>query len=851
MVKAYLRYDLASTFGVVASNSNVVYDHSGKLIITASLENITIWNVKQGTLVKTLITPASSGRAPAEVTQIAVGRSDSHQIAVGHADGMVRLWNLQSGTCDVTLSGHKGQVTALKYNQQGGLLASGAQDTDIIVWDVAAESGLYRLRGHQDQITDLAFLQQGNKLISCSKDSHVRVWDLDTQHCSQTLVGYRGEVWALALDATQSRLVTGSADVDLQVYEVLSHEAAGKEAGISGQHDTLKSMGSIRRQSTDRVTRLSFDQPGATLACQTTGKLLDFFKVRSESEAQEHMRRRRKRKREKISKAQDAADPAEVDSQAASLAAEGGDDAAGKEEEDEKLTAADELAPMQTIRCKQKIRSFALAPSQSAKGGVSLTIALANNSLEVWHIKDEDVSRLHGLDSPGHRSDIRTVALSSDDSLLLSGSNNEVKIWNPRSGVCLRTIEAGYGLCALFAPGNRHAVVGTKEGTLDVLDVGASSRLQSVEAHAGAVWSLAALPDNSGFVSGSADKEVKFWEWAIVEQDGSQARQLTVNNTRTLKMTDEVLCVRISPNGKLLAVSLLDFTIKVFFTDSLKFFLSLYGHKLPVLSMDISSDSTLLVSGAADKNIKIWGLDFGDCHRSLFAHADSVMQVAFVHNTHYVFTAGKDKVVKYWDADKFEQLLTLEGHHGEVWCMALSAHGDFLVTGSHDRSLRRWERTDEPFFVEEEREKRLESLFEADLEGPSGRNNKGGEGMQEGSVAPAGCKTLETLGAADSIAEALEMAANERKSHEDYLKERQGDPSTKPPPPNPLMMGLDAGGYVLKAVGSVKAADLEQALLVLPFTEALRLLSYLCQWLKKGLQIEFMDNSMSDTKHVD
>ena len=90
-----------------------------------------------------------------------------------------------------------------------------------------------------------------------------------------------------------------------------------------------------------------------------------------------------------------------------------------------------------------------------------------------------------------------------------------------------------------------------------------------------------------------------------------------------------------------MAVSLLDFTIKVFFTDSLKFFLSLFGHKLPVLSMDISSDSTLLVSGGADKNIKIWGLDFGDCHRSLFAHADSVMQVAFVHNTHYVFTAGK------------------------------------------------------------------------------------------------------------------------------------------------------------------------------------------------------------------
>ncbi len=36
--------------------------------------------------------------------------------------------------------------------------------------------------------------------------------------------------------------------------------------------------------------------------------------------------------------------------------------------------------------------------------------------------------------------------------------------------------------------------------------------------------------------------------------------------------------------------------------------------------------------------------------------------------------------------------------------------------GSGDRSIRRWERSSEPFFVEEERERRLESLFEADAE---------------------------------------------------------------------------------------------------------------------------------------
>lgn len=46
-----------------------------------------------------------------------------------------------------------------------------------------------------------------------------------------------------------------------------------------------------------------------------------------------------------------------------------------------------------------------------------------------------------------------------------------------------------------------------------MFDLGASERVHVEEgAHEGAVWSLAALPDGTGFVSGSADKTVKFWQ---------------------------------------------------------------------------------------------------------------------------------------------------------------------------------------------------------------------------------------------------------------------------------------------------------------------------------------------------
>ena len=39
---------------------------------------------------------------------------------------------------------------------------------------------------------------------------------------------------------------------------------------------------------------------------------------------------------------------------------------------------------------------------------------------------------------------------------------SRLQVWNPRTGACTATVDTGYGLSLLWAPGNRHAVVGTK-----------------------------------------------------------------------------------------------------------------------------------------------------------------------------------------------------------------------------------------------------------------------------------------------------------------------------------------------------------------------------------------------------
>lgn len=835
MVKAYLRYEPAISFGVVASpESNVVYDPSGRRLLAAALDRFAAWDPKRG-LPSSIFTPASSSPSLA-VSCIASSPSaasaSASSIASGHADGSIRLWDAETGACEATLHGHRSAASALRFSPSGAVLASGSKDCDVILWDVVAQAGLFRLRGHRDQVTDLLFLDSGKKLATCSKDKFIRVWDLDTQHCLQIVGGHHSEVWSMDVDPSEKFLVSGSADPELRVFRVRQSAEDGEDWN---KWDVLKLFGEIPRQTKERVQTIRFNKDGSLVACQVAGKTADIYRILDETEAIRKAKRRMHRKKEKAL--------------AKAVTAEGNgtviDPLPAQDSQNPTVVVTDVFKLLQVLRASKKICSVAFSPSNPPKGCLaSLSLSLNNNVLETYSVDNEKVSKTHSIEIHGHRSDIRSLALNSEDNLLMSTSHNAVKIWNPSTGDCLRTIDSDYGLCSAFVPGNRYGLIGTKSGTLEIIDINSGNSIDVIEAHAGSIRSIVLIPDEDGtvsargFVTGSADHDVKFWEYQLVQKSDTDSKHLSVTNVRTLKMNDDVLAVSIGPTGKHIAVALLDCTVKVFFVDTLKFCLSLYGHKLPVLCMDISSDGALIVTGSADKNLKIWGMDFGDCHKSIFAHTDSVMDVKFVYRTHYMFSVGKDRTVKYWDADKFELLLTLEGHHAEVWCLAISSRGDFIVTGSHDRSIRRWDRTEEQLFIEEEREKRLEETFEADLDNAiEHRHGQKDDAPDEGSVGVPGRKTKETVTAADAIIDALDTAEEEEKRLNE-LKEEQSNAERAKSQPNVIMQGQSPSDYVLNAVSNVRPNDLEQALLSLPFSDALKLMAYLKEWSLIPLKVE-------------
>ena len=708
--------------------------------------------------------------------------ADGSRLYSGGADTDIIAWDVVGETGLFRLRGHKAPLTSmlLLESKEGGAqhnhLVSGAKDQLVKVWDLSTQACVQTIVGHRAEVTALATTRAEKLLVSGAAEGPLRVWHIHATGRNDP-VPHPAPAPAAKEKKITVKLEPGVAAPNTAASASSSAAAAASSSSSSsssslfsaaeGSVEILSFWGFLPRESHKRVTGLEFwparsAEPTLLLAL-SADKQLDLFHVRPTAEIEKKVKRRIKRQREKQKKhaANGTEKPAMASSSAAAAKTEAGDSdmpdasdpASATDASNGAATTAipiDQFQSLLPLRTSVKIVSCA---ASSSAAHLRVLLSMQDNSVQVWSIDlagarssmDEreekgetgatsssalaaaspHYTQLYNLTSGGHRTGVRVVALSSDGSVCMTASSEQIKIWNVVSKSCIRTIDSGYALCGFFVPGSRHVLIGTKAGEIELYDLSTGSCLQKIAAHgplAGSavptpVYALDLRPDQRGFVSGGGDKELKVWDFELVmmqwDTETAPQRSLQIVHTKTLKLTDDILAVRCSPDGKLIAVGLLDSTIKVFYADSLKFFLSLYGHKLPVLSIDISSDSNLLVSGSADKNLKLWGLDFGDCHKSMFGHGDSVTAVRFLRGTHQFWSAGKDKLLKLWDGDTFEMIQVIEAHTAEVWGIAINHQGTMALTVGNDKSVRVIRQSDQQLFLEEERETRLEKVYDA------------------------------------------------------------------------------------------------------------------------------------------
>lgn len=466
------------------------------------------------------------------------------------------------------------------------------------------------------------------------------------------------------------------------------------------------------------------------------------------------------------------------------------------------------------------------------------------------------------FDRLGHRQPIRALAMASDDSLLLSGSTESLKLWScGQKFQLLKSWPAENCIFLKFLPKDRFFVTGSKTGVIRLYDLRSSEVVQTLEAHTEAIWSLdwhekPAGSQGINLVSGSSDGTVKFWS---VLYD-KEKKTLKLKISRRIELDESVQWVQYTPDGQYYACALLNHKINIYYSDSDKLFLSLYGHKLPVMCFDISSDNTLLVSASADKNVKIWGMDFGDCHKSIWAHDDSITQVRFVKDTHYFITVSKDKSCKFWDGDKFILVMDWNDHYAEIWALCLSSIGDFFVTGGNDMAMRAYLQGKEQVFANIEENVRQEKAIVQKAfddsekhqhsatpdDGPenagetSGKNPKN---LTDSSVLTK--RSFESLKYGEEMIEAIETAekmSEEYQEYEERMREWRKKNKKTAEPKKPEMWKLknfrSIPEFVMEVIGRTKPTELYSSLKFLHFSHCEKLLLYVRYCLENNLQIE-------------
>jgi len=197
-----------------AEVANAAFSPDGRLVVTASGEQVSIWDVVTGKrrsvfnadardVISALFSPdgrfivtagddGSAGvwtsdgalyRAlPGHTTTVnsASFSADSKQIVTSSKDGHVRLFNAETGALVREFPSEGGEARAAVFSPDGRFAAAGHSDGTVRVWNTADGSASRRITSDDSPIYGVAFSPDGTSIATATLNGSVRLWDIVT-----------------------------------------------------------------------------------------------------------------------------------------------------------------------------------------------------------------------------------------------------------------------------------------------------------------------------------------------------------------------------------------------------------------------------------------------------------------------------------------------------------------------------------------------------------------------------------------------------------------------------------------------------------------------------------------------
>ena len=306
------------------------------------------------------------------------------------------------------------------------------------------------------------------------------------------------------------------------------------------------------------------------------------------------------------------------------------------------------------------VRALAISPDKAAVAagrGNQIHVYDAGSGAPIRSFFAPGLKTYDGKDvKAAHVSLVESMAWSPDGKYLISGSFQEVSIWDALTGERRHNI-TGFAhsivAIAFSQDGKLVAVAGgepTVEGEVKIFKVGSWELVKDLKnCHSDTVYGIAFSPEMKLPVAGAKDK------------------------FETVTM---------------IATCSADKFVKVWTVPDGKFVKSFEGHTHHVLDVGWMADGKLLASAGGDNTVKVWDFDKGEQARTINAHAKQVTRLLFIGKKAEFITSGGDNQVKAFNATNGGNIRNFPGGTDFIYAIATSPDGAVVAAGGQEGVVR-------------------------------------------------------------------------------------------------------------------------------------------------------------------
>lgn len=501
------------------------------------------------------------------------------QLFSSSLDCGIRLWDLRSSQCVIVLQSHYSAVTALSFSPNGNTMVSSGRDKICTVWDLKTKTakrtvpvyeaveGVVLLPEDEDfsQIgvknKDLHFVTAGSKGI-------LRVWEASTARCvyaqtlSSTLTAVSEEseerekdddprslIYLLHL-SDSLRLATVTAEHNIVIYQLPALSTQQQFVGYSDEVLDVKFLGKddshivvatnscqlkvfelltnscqILYGHTDTILSLDVFRKGSLFASCAKDRSVRVWRMDSDSG-------------EVVCVAQGCSHTNAVGSiscsrMKASFIVSGSQDCTIKVWDlPEDLCTTGEDIHQLTSRATEKahdkdVNSVAVSPNDKL-----LASGSQDRTAKLWSLTGEGTVNLLGV-FKGHRRGVWAVCFSPVDQVLATSSaDGTTKLWSLQDFSCLKTFEGHDAsvLKVIFVSRGTQLLTSGSDGLVKLWTIKTNECVKTLDAHQDKVWGLHGNRKDDKMVTGSADSNITVWldvtEVELAEEQAKQEDQI-------------------------------------------------------------------------------------------------------------------------------------------------------------------------------------------------------------------------------------------------------------------------------------------------------------------------------------